>query len=512
MRPSGVTETESFLGNLCQESFLDLWSYQNVYRDQGRNNQRGDGKELCDLIVVCNDDIILFSDKNISFHSNKTDIAWQRWYQKAIYNSAKQVLGAERWIRTFPEKIFQDKQCTQPLHIPLPDLETARFHRVLVASGAKDACKQYFENARRGSFLIFGHAPNSDYSGILPSGTFPPFTIGDINPTGEFFHVFNEENIAIVLSELNTITDFIQYLTRKEKFIRSGHLVCAASEEDLLGYYLRYADKKGLHYFAPPEGASWTPQQFATIGEGLWDSYIKHAQYLQRKSADKISYLWDDLISQFTKHIIAGTSMRLSSPNAGPHEGGVRYMAMEPRTTRRLHAIMLDDAIRTAPPDRPTMRALIPNRRESYTKTGYIFLQCPFDVTQHKNYDAYREYRSGYLYAYTLVAASKFRHLHRIIGIATEPPYWQGKKQKSEDMILIDSQHLTPQMERQAKRLRKQFRIFSQKSLQRGKMSVKEYPDGDNEGVAISPFPASTEPHLNRQQRRARAKGNRTKK
>ena len=46
---------------MIEKSFLKLWSYPNLY-----NKNR---KELCDLLVVCGDVAVIFSDKYINFGS-----------------------------------------------------------------------------------------------------------------------------------------------------------------------------------------------------------------------------------------------------------------------------------------------------------------------------------------------------------------------------------------------------------------------------------------------------------
>src|SRR5215213_3001984 len=52
VRADGITPAERLLKQLCDRSFLSMWSYSGIYRDQGRPNQKGDGKEVCDLVVV----------------------------------------------------------------------------------------------------------------------------------------------------------------------------------------------------------------------------------------------------------------------------------------------------------------------------------------------------------------------------------------------------------------------------------------------------------------------------
>ncbi len=53
---SPVTPSESYLSQLCRRAFLYLWSYPNLYRDQGHRGE-GHGKELCDLLVVFGNDL-----------------------------------------------------------------------------------------------------------------------------------------------------------------------------------------------------------------------------------------------------------------------------------------------------------------------------------------------------------------------------------------------------------------------------------------------------------------------
>jgi hypothetical protein len=68
-RPStGTTGSERALAKLARETFLSLWSYPNVVRDEPQ--AKGViGKEIADLLVVFEDDVVLFSDKDCVFPS-----------------------------------------------------------------------------------------------------------------------------------------------------------------------------------------------------------------------------------------------------------------------------------------------------------------------------------------------------------------------------------------------------------------------------------------------------------
>lgn len=109
-KSAGSTPSERLLTKLCEQSFLGFSSYANTYHDQGGP------KELCDLLVIYGNHIILFSDKSCAFpDSGQLNVDWSRWFRKAIMESAKQVRGAERWLKEHPDRVFVDHKCAQRL-------------------------------------------------------------------------------------------------------------------------------------------------------------------------------------------------------------------------------------------------------------------------------------------------------------------------------------------------------------------------------------------------------------
>src|SRR5258706_3986458 len=123
-KSQGSTASERYLSGLCERSLLGLWSYPNVFY--------APGKELCDLLVVCGEDVIIFSDKSCSF-PNTGDVLldWRRWHKKSIAKSVAQTHGAERRIRLAPEDIFLDAACKNRYPFRLPPVGRLRFHRVI---------------------------------------------------------------------------------------------------------------------------------------------------------------------------------------------------------------------------------------------------------------------------------------------------------------------------------------------------------------------------------------------
>lgn len=70
-KSAGLTPSEKKLAALGYQTFLRLWSYPNPYKMQ-RN-----GKKQCDLLIVFDNHIIIFSDKECAYgKSGNAQVDW----------------------------------------------------------------------------------------------------------------------------------------------------------------------------------------------------------------------------------------------------------------------------------------------------------------------------------------------------------------------------------------------------------------------------------------------------
>ena len=167
----GVNESERLLMRLCRKSFLSLWAHANLRTAQDMRDGKGSAKEFADVLVVFGDDVIVFSDKHIEFQRDRDlSIAWPRWFNRAIADSAKQLHGAMSWLRRFPNRIFLDAACKRPLPVNLPLAERARYHLVAVTRGSREACTKFF-NGGFGTLQIRTDVESRDHERA-------PFTVG----------------------------------------------------------------------------------------------------------------------------------------------------------------------------------------------------------------------------------------------------------------------------------------------------------------------------------------------
>ena len=272
-----VTNSEQFVYEVCQKSFLSLWSYVNP---RGREP----GKEACDVLVVCDPHVIVISVKEVVLKdSGKGKIAWDRWQRKAVDASIKQIKGAIRWLDRAEHVVKKDG--TRGL--PLPPSTRRIYHRIAVAFGGRRE---------------------------VP--------ISSRTEKGEgVYHVFDEESFSLLLRHLDTISDFIQYLVDKERLLSRTGVVISGGEENLLAIYLH----DGRQF---PETAD-----FLLVDDDLWDGVTSKPEYLAKLERDQDSYLWDSCIDALARSILDGSAY--FNPGISDAELGLREMAMETRFSRR---------------------------------------------------------------------------------------------------------------------------------------------------------------------------------
>lgn len=470
IKAGGITDSERYLAKLAEKSFLNLWSYPNPFRDQ-KQSGRGDGKELCDLLVVCGHHIIIFSEKTITWPNGDINTAWSRWARRAIHDAAKQTKGAERWITQRPERIFLDKNCTTRFPIDLPPLENRTIHRVIVATGAAKACKEHFPNGS-GS-LIIKPSIRADAHWNSNSTEIEPFSIGDIDPSGSFVHVINDASLDIVMNELDTIRDFTDYLEKKAAFIRSGRLSVAYGEENLLAYYAIRLNEEGHHDFVQED-----EDTSVEIKNTHYESFIKDPRYVVKEQADKISYLWDDLIKTFTTPMLDGTSITLEGHDNSElrmNELGVRYMALQPRFIRRSLGEAFLGALEIGKKEDRFFRVAIASAYGEKNDIAFYFMTLKYSdyMEEIGGYEQYRRYRAGCALVYGKRLLVKFPHLQRVIGIALEPPS-QGRG-GSEDLLYFEQTNWSNEDYRALLHDCKMFDIF-QNEMKVTEFSGNEFP------------------------------------
>lgn len=315
-RDTSFTESERYVNGLGAKSFLKFWTWPNLFRDQEG------GKEICDLIIVFGNDILLISDKEIEFKSEKGElVGWKRWYKDAITKSFKQTKGAERWIKTYPDRLFVDKKCTTKFPINI-DLSKAKFHHILVTHGLENILE---EKLGYGSLRF-----NND----INLGDTEPYNIGKIN-NEPFVHVFTEKTLKDCLEHFDTTSDFLNYLKVREIFFNLDKNVSINAEGDLISlWYESYDESSSLRNILSNEKLT---QEAVDLVYPKFSEFIEKEEFKRKKEYEKNSYVWDEFINRFSFHILNGTSEGDENwTQIHEIEEKLRIMAQTNRFQRRL--------------------------------------------------------------------------------------------------------------------------------------------------------------------------------
>jgi hypothetical protein len=288
--------------------------------------------------------------------TNSGDIStdWKRWRKRAIDSSAKQIYGAERWIEGAPNVIRSDGS----VGIRLPEKKNRRIHRVAIALGDQGET---------------------------------PIKFGDLGKG--FVHVFDKISLNIIMGELDTIEDFVEYLSAKERLYLSGKkTLFHGGEEDLLALYLH----KGRQF----------PDEFdvLVVDDNLWQGFKENEAYKAKKEADEISYAWDRLIEILCRDILH-CNLEFG-PELNVSEIAVRTMARENRFGRRLLGKSFVEFYELARQKKVRSRMALGN-----SNTTYVFLGMPHGED--------RAYRKAELGGRCLVARGLNEDRDTVIGLAT---------------------------------------------------------------------------------------------
>ncbi|WP_454565942.1 YecA family protein [Pseudomonas sp. AIG] len=454
----GVTESERLLSQFCQNSFLKLWTYPNPYKD--------DGKELCDLIAVFGDHVFIFFDRNNALpHTTDKDplVLWNRWKSKVIDKQVGTAHGAERYIRS-GRSIFIDGKKTRPFPLEIK-LDKAIFHKIIVAHGAKEACVNSSPHNIYGSLAV----TYTDMVGAIPTEIVQPFSLvlDKSNP----IHILDSHNLEIVLGELDTVTDFANYLDEKVAAIKSLRMLSYCGEEDLLAHYYRNFDKENQRHFI---GTDDKEISGVMVGEGEWKEYVESDTYAATKKANVVSYMWDELIQRTCQYSLDGKLKGNADLLRGP--SAIYEMVKEPRFMRRSIAEGMIKAIDTFPEMDGGGRkvTLMPSIAPT---TAYLFLQLKVPDSLKLAPDI-REKRQTILEIACGAAKNKFPRFTKIVGIGVEPPKYSNTV--AEDFILMPCEIWTEKLRSHYRELNEPFNFFETPSLSQRKVVVSEFVQSQN--------------------------------
>lgn len=384
-----INESEARLGKLTRRTFLSIWSYQNPYYDKG--------KELCDVLIVFGNDIIVISDKLIQYgNSTAPDVNWKRWYNKAVASSIKQLRGALRQLKKAPHKVFCDASASSPFPLQLPPTNQMRIHLIAVANGCEMACKQSHGHP---SLKIDTRCINDNQ----------PMTVGTYAGTGDFVHVISTKALEAIFECFDTTRDFIDYLEQKRTALSKEDWLIHG-EESLVGGYM--LSQPGNRPFSIPITSFPVEDNIRIVYSEIWSAYLNSDMRQLREQIRSPSYILDRLIEHIAdeyqqKNMVIGQEMALAY-----HEQAFRLIARESRLSRQLICAALYEIWEEST---STFWSTIV-RSQDFPDLFYLWLLYP-EPPADCSVEQYEKLLLDHLTQYMIVSRSKFPEAKLIFGI-----------------------------------------------------------------------------------------------
>jgi len=285
---------EEFVNEIAFNSFIEHWCYPSP------KDEYGDKKEICDLLILFGDNLIIVSVKNYEFKD-----FYSRYFKHTIEKAVKQIYGAER-------KLLNDNN---EIYIKHPKREIERFP------------KERIKNIHR---LIIN----------LGEGVrFYPFN--QETKDEKFITLFDKEAFQTTVRELDTIPDFLEYLRKRENLFADKAVIMLPGEEDdfpadtarqffeytqqnyntngkqsilisgtehdILAYYLK--NKRTFPEYIHSKEYNGMFVQF----DGNWIEFNQKKQVKLKRELDKNSYFLDELVKREVLTNINENSIELAT-------------------------------------------------------------------------------------------------------------------------------------------------------------------------------------------------------
>ncbi|MDO8531510.1 MAG: hypothetical protein Q7T26_04975 [Dehalococcoidia bacterium] len=366
---------ERIVHELAAKTFLIDWCFLNP--------KLPDGKELCDLLVIFDDIAIIWQVKDLKLDKNGT-------YKKSeVEKNLRQLSGARRQLFDLKTPIELENSRRRKEHFD-PNV-VKKVYLIAVLLGEGEESFSFAEEIKR-------HTA----------------------------HIFTKDFTQTILNELDTISDFAEYLKAKEELLNTGKsFIILGGEEELLAIYLM--DDRRFDRF--------NKFDCVVVQDGSWEHLQDRPEYRNKKKADEISYGWDSIINRTHAH-----------EGSENYELVARELARPNRFQRRYLSKVFIEAHIKAHNERThdLFRRMVQSDGVTYC---FLFQDDPEP----------REKRTAMLAAICRVARGKFQQNKTVLGIATE---MKIRPACSYDFCLMYLPEWTEEDQRNMEQLQKVTGIF----------------------------------------------------
>jgi hypothetical protein len=371
---NGLTPSERLVAGLCHRSFLRLWTHPNP---KGKK-----GKELCDCLIVCDRHVVIISVKDCAYRNTGDTIGWERWKKKAIDESMSQIAGAERWLATVDHVERANGRIVQ-----LPPQDGRQYHRIAVALGANGEVPVEWGDKGKG-----------------------------------FIHLCDERSLEAIFASLDSITDFVKFLSDTEALFAGGTRIIFSGGgiEDLLALYLGSGAKYSL-----PGSTDGSLPDLMLLENDLWTGLSSSEDFKQLQKDRKVSYFWDRLIEHYTDDLLTDGMFDFHAKEVTQDQRALIEMAKQPRHNRAQLATALLDYLSNS---KSAARVGV-----GYRGTAFVFMARS---------SADRDFKVKELALRCQIVRARCPGVTKVVGIGTDRP-GSSAIGYSSDIVYLDYPEFT---------------------------------------------------------------------
>lgn len=270
---------EEFVNELSYSSFLDYWCYPSP------KDEYGDKKEICDLLILFGDSLIIISVKNYEFKD-----FYSRYFRQTIDKAVKQIYGAERKLLSCERDIFIKHPKREIERFPKENV--ANIYRVIVNLG--EGVRFYpFNKATRDNKFITLIDKEAFQTIIRELDTIPDF----LEYLKKRELLFADKTVTILPGKeddfpLDTAKQFLEYTEKNFNPNQKQSILVSGTEHDILASYLM-----NEHSFPEYIHSKTYNGMFIQL-EGNWTEYNQRYQVKAKRDLDKKSYFLDELVKR----------------------------------------------------------------------------------------------------------------------------------------------------------------------------------------------------------------------
>lgn len=270
---------ESFVNEVSYNSFLKYWCYPSP------RDEYGDKKEICDLLIIFDTRVIIISVKNYEFKEN-----YSRYFRRTLDKAVSQIYRAERKLFSKERDVFLQHPDKSLEKFPKDKIE--KVYRIIVNLG--EGVKFYPFNKETKDEKYIALFDRKAFQTIVSElDTIPDF----IQYLEKREQLFSDKSVIILPGDeedfpIETTTQFFEYSKDKFNPQERQSILLSGTEHDLLAHYLK--NEKDF-----PELIKSTDYNGMYLQlDGTWEDFISRNQVIQKKQNDKNSYFIDELVKR----------------------------------------------------------------------------------------------------------------------------------------------------------------------------------------------------------------------